>query len=313
MGKTLIRAIKYTINVGLFLGFIGLVYYFLDLPELWQFTQNMLKQPLWLLLITGSYALAFIVRAAGWKLYVRQDVPFNVYLAALWYSLFFNHILPFKLGEAVRVAAAAQHPKITTEQALHSTLIMRLLDLLFLGILSLAGSVYLGISLHIAWFTAFIVILIVGSVLLVLLARGRRLHFLQKHIGWLRENLLTMRGLVILLLVSFSWMLESVVVYGVVHAVQLQLSFFQSIWINSLTVASSVFQFAPGGLATYESVMSFALVQTSMSWEAAFHIAIITHGFKFVFSFISGGAAVLLYPLSWAVIRQALQKKGARS
>ena len=78
-------------------------------------------------------------------------------------------------------------------------------------------------------------------------------------------------------------------------------------------VAAQVFQFAPGGLATYESIMSFALVQIEMDWKNAYHIALITHAFKFIFSYMAGAAAFILHPISFKNLKRWTAKKGEQS
>lgn len=113
-------------------------------------------------------------------------------------------------------------------------------------------------------------------------------------------------------LIALSWVLEAAVVYGVLQSLEFNLSFLHAIWVNSVTVAAQVFQLAPGGLATYESVMSFALVQLDMDWKDAYHAALITHGYKFIYSYIAGAVTFILHPISLKQLKVWRTKKGEK-
>ena len=52
-----------------------------------------------------------------------------------------------------------------------------------------------------------------------------------------------------------SWICEAFVIYEIANS----LTFLQAVWVNSVTIAGQVFQLTPGGLGTYETVMTFAL------------------------------------------------------
>ncbi|WP_102346196.1 lysylphosphatidylglycerol synthase transmembrane domain-containing protein [Bacillus sp. Marseille-P3661] len=310
MGKTIFRVLIFTSSFVLFVSFILLLVRHLNYQLLVEQSGKLLKSPFLLLVITLCYLLAFILRAIGWKLYLNNTISVRVYVSALFYSLFFNHLFPFKAGEVVRVGVMTHHKEITLDQSIHSVFVMRLLDLCILGFFSAVGAFWLGVYLDFSYAIYSVITFVIGCVILIVLY-CLKYSFLQKHFMLIKEIFQSSRGLVIFMLVMLSWVLESVVIYGVVQTSGHQMDLLQATWVNSLTVASSIFQFAPGGFASYESVMSFALVQFKVDWEQAFNLAIITHGYKYLFSYVSGLVAVLLFPIKWSVIKSWFKKKGA--
>jgi glycosyltransferase 2 family protein len=310
MGKTVFKKI---ISIGsflLFAAFLLLSWKFFDLAVLSNQIHQLFTNYHWLLFMTLSYLAAFIFRAAAWRMYGKERLLFKVYLAALFYSLFFNHLFPIKIGEVVRIGVLAKEKRRTWDIAAHSVVVMRLLDLLCLGLFSFIGALYMGISLSISYFLTIMFVLVFLSVSAGAVLKKKWISFYEKHLIILKEAFLHKKLILIVALTALSWMLEAVVLYSVVQALSLDLSFLKAVWVNSVTIASQVFQFAPGGLATYESVMSFALVQVEINWQEAYHLALLTHGYKFLFSFLAGGAAFLFHPISLSHLSLWRKKRG---
>jgi hypothetical protein len=107
------------------------------------------------------------------------------------------------------------------------------------------------------------------------------------------------QGFKIVVFVILSWLLEAVVLLGVSATSGLGLSGLEAIWVNSVTIAGQVFHFTPGGIGNYESIMSFSLVGLGFSWQQAYTVALISHGYKFVFAYLVGIYVVLRHPLHW--------------
>ncbi len=96
---------------------------------------------------------------------------------------------------------------------------------------------------------------------------------------------------------------------AIARAVDMPLSFWQAVWVNSATVSGQVAQVAPGGLGTYESVMAFALAQLETPWGTAYTAAVLTHAFKFLFSYAAGALVLVFSPSDWRAVR-SIWKKG---
>ena len=105
-----------------------------------------------------------------------------------------------------------------------------------------------------------------------------------------------------------SWVLEGIVIWIVVRSLGETIDWPTAIGINSLTIAGQIFNVTPGGIGTYESIMSFLLQSIGFPVALALEIAIITHLLKFLYSYLLGGIAFFsLYgsiPSFWKIIKK---------
>ncbi|GCD81614.1 MAG: hypothetical protein CW344_15510 [Parageobacillus thermoglucosidasius] len=62
------------------------------------------------------------------------------------------------------------------------------------------------------------------------------------------------------------------------------------------------------GLGTYEAVMAFAITRIAPDWSSAYMAAMMTHVFKFVFSYAVGVAVLFLFPNDISFVRAVFQK-----
>lgn len=311
MGKKILRSIKLLIGLSL----IGLFFWFLipifNIESLSKLFSNLLTHPVWLIAMIVGYTIAFLLRALSWKLVIDRNVGYKVFLSGIFYSLFFNHILPLKGGEAVRIGTLAQHPEVRVNHSVKTVVSLRFLDLIWLGLFAIIGATIMGINLS---YRVVILICIVGIVtlaVLLIIHKVRKLPFLVvKQFHDFKRLFSSKTGILIVVLSGISWIAEGIVVYGVARFSTSVFSYMDAIWVTSLSVGAGVFQLAPGGLATYESVMSFSLYQYGFSMEDALSIAIITHGFKYLYSFAAGALAFYMYPLRLHKLKSFLSKKG---
>ncbi|MEM5016915.1 lysylphosphatidylglycerol synthase transmembrane domain-containing protein [Metabacillus indicus] len=267
--------------------------------------KSLLQRPNVLIAITLLYGTAFILRAAAWKLYLKNRASFRKCLAGLLYSLFVNHLSPVKAGDAVRAAVFKGDRSVSLGQAAHSVVVLRLLDMLVLIVFAGAGFAVLLGSFGLNVPLVILLACLAGAGFLLLWMKFP--EFLRKQTLQLKEGLHGVRGMAILCLIIVSWVLEAFVIFGV--AAPGSLSFLESIWVNSVTVAGQVFQVTPGGVGTYESVMTAALVQTGEAVQEAYGYAVISHVFKFVFSYAGGLAAFLLLPLPVRELTTFMKRK----
>ncbi|MFZ3579955.1 lysylphosphatidylglycerol synthase transmembrane domain-containing protein [Virgibacillus sp. DJP39] len=312
MGKKTLQPLIHLASIFLFSAFLVLSWNFFDLKMLFTLTQRFFLNFHWLFFVTILYLLAFVSRAFAWKMYGDVKHPIKIYLVALFYSLFFNHIFPIKIGDVVRIGVFANQKDVTWDKATHSVVVMRILDLMCLGIFASVGALLIGVSLNYYFLLKIIVVFAIIGLSFLYLLKKKWFSFYLEHVNFLKEAFFHQRSALIISLVFTSWILEAAVVYGVVHALEFDIALLRAVWLNSITVAAQVFQFTPGGLATYESVMSFAFVQLGMKWEDAYNLALITHGFKFLFSFVVGFIVFFLYPISLRQIKVWKNQKGEK-
>ncbi len=247
------------------------------------------------------YGLAFVLRAMAWKWYLPQ-ARFQTCIDGLFASLFINHIFPIKIGDAARIGICARRDRISFAIVAESVIVLRLLDLLVLFFFAFFGAV---VYMHTVIRSAVIFPLVFGGiVMLFFVLRRIDLSWLQKHKQHWNMIWKNRRFVPIVVAVVFSWICEAVVLFEMAKMVAFPLSFAQSLWVNSMTVGGQIFQMTPGGLATYEAVMAFALTRIHPYWEQAYALALVTHLFKFLFSYVVGLYVWFRIPTLWTFVRK---------
>lgn len=321
------------IQALLLLMFVLLTVYWFDKELLLRQAGKLIASPGWLLLMTVGYAASFFLRAWAWKVYTeggagerseRVGVRFRVYVSALFYSLLINHLLPVKAGDAVRIGVLLKEKEIRPDVAVHSVIAMRVLDLLVLGLMAAGGSLLLGAPLqaeHLlpaedrlpAWWLAGVWLAGIGlaMVMLFIVIRRRFPDAASRHLQLLKRGLTGAKGVTLIIVIFIGWMLEAVVIYGVLLSLDLSVTWWVAVWVNSMTIAGQIFHLAPGGLGTYESVMAVSLYVAGITWQDAYTAALISHGFKFAFSYAAGLIVVWKFPVRLRDIRGWVRNKGA--
>ncbi|WP_274363671.1 lysylphosphatidylglycerol synthase domain-containing protein [Paenibacillus thermotolerans] len=314
------------IKIVIFAAFIYLAWRYFDGPAFVDGWKALADAPLWLALMTAAYSAAFFCRAAAWRLYLPEAE--RPTLALCWhgliYSLLLNHVLPVKAGDAARVGVLWRHGT-PAALALHSVAAARALDMaaltalaaagapLLLGADDWAGPVYAAAGLAAAAAAA-------GA---LPLARRLPWRAVRRHADIAANALRGVRGVSIAALTLAGWLLEAAVVFAVAAAAAAhgELRLPEAVWANAFTIAGGLFYAGPGGIGGYESVMSFALERTGMTWSDALNVALISHSFKFLYSYAAGLITWLAMPIGkkdwkeWrgmtAAVKQDENRKGA--
>lgn len=301
---------KKLISLLLIILFLIMTFYFLDVGMITGEIKAILTKPGILLFIFTSYFFAFLTRGVAWKLYLNNRVRLSTCMYGLFYSLLLNHLLPVKAGDFVRIGVMkAREPDITGQEAFNSVIILRVMDTVILFGMASAGLAFLKLPMNgklLLWLG------VIGFVLIVLLYYKFQAFFKRQLI--IMKNAFTgWRGIWIFGLTLISWILEAAVIYGVVLNGGSIISFIQAIWVNSITVAGQIFQITPGGIASYEAIMVFALGANGIAAENAYSAAVITHGLKYLFSFIVGGIALAAYPIPAHLLKKWTRERGNES
>ncbi|RDU36260.1 UPF0104 family protein [Neobacillus piezotolerans] len=266
------------------------------------------ENPLIIIAVTAAYFLSFSLRSVAWKLYLGNRARFGSCLQAILLSLAVNHLFPVKIGDAFRIGMLSHKEKhIKADESAHSVIVLRLLDIFILLLFSAIGIFLLKKSFVVAipgWALGlgFLFATLSGYAVF-------RLYPLlfKKHAAMLKEAFTGGRFIPVAFLTALSWLLEGAVVLGVTASIGNQLGPIQAVWVNSITVGGQIFQITPGGIATYESIMAIALASFHFPADKAYLVALVSHGYKFVFSYAAGLALLIFTPFK--TIRQ-LRKKG---
>jgi glycosyltransferase AglD len=307
MKNSFSKLLKLTVSVMLIASFLLLSLFFLDAEIILGEMKDLASRPFLLLMIFFSYFLAFLARGLAWKLYLKNRASLKTTMYGLFYSLLLNHLLPVKAGDLARIGILkARESRIPADEAIHSVIVLRLLDTAFLFTMAIIGLAFLDLPITLVpllWIGA-------GGITLVFILLMIFRKFFIKHLYLLKNALSGWQGLWILGLTLLSWVLEAAVIYGVVLNGNSHIQFIQAVWVNSITVAGQIFQITPGGIASYEAVMVFALGVSGIGVEKAYSAAIITHGLKYIFTFIVGGAVFAVYPVPLHLLKKWTRERG---
>lgn len=258
-----------------------------------------LDNPLIIIIVSVCYLLSFILRAKAWRLYLGKKVRFFNCLQGVLLSLFVNHITPIKVGDAVRIGVLSWKEKnIRPDISAHSVVVLRSLDMLFLLLFSIIGLVAFSKAYIFHLSLGVLIILVVSIFIGIFIVYKYSPLFVHKHILLLRTSLKGWNGVYIFLLIALSWSLEGAVLWGVTASLGDGLPIYKAIWVNSITVGGQVFQITPGGISTYESVMTAALTSFGYPAKDGYMVALISHSYKFIFSYFVGFLFLIYSPVS---------------
>nr|WP_241494677.1 lysylphosphatidylglycerol synthase transmembrane domain-containing protein [Bacillus coahuilensis] len=297
---------KRIIGVILILLFIVLSYKYANALELHSILSPLIQHPVWLITGLFLYGSSFFLKAIAWTRLVSPHLSFITSLYGILYSLFFNHLLPMKGGEVVRGYVAWQRDHLSFPLVISSVVVARLLDIISLGILLLLGiglhAIHIkkvGLGLRFYWQSSCCIIKD-GQI------KIKSLFSDVIHMIWSRSMLGTF------LLIFVSWVLEAFLLWSVLKSYPFEINFLETVWVNSITILGQVFQITPGGIATYETIMTYSLQMVGVHASDGFEISLITHGLKFIFSYAIGLVVWLRYPIPLSYKTLSQEVKGVK-
>ncbi|MEL6985689.1 MAG: lysylphosphatidylglycerol synthase domain-containing protein, partial [Actinomycetota bacterium] len=205
-------------------------------------------------------------------------------LAGIHVALGANHVLPFRMGEPLRVISAVRRTSIGFEAAGASTVTLRALDLVAVVALGLAAApaIYLGV---VGWGIALAAV-VFGS---IAVAGWWWLRSVAARLPDVR-----MPGVVAIGASLTAWLAEAVLVWQVAGWAGIDLTAGEALLVTTVSVAAQVVAIAPGGLGTYEAAGVAAYVAVGHDPELALVAALGAHALKTVYSIVAGAIAVFL-------------------
>lgn len=249
--------------------------------------------------VLGAFGAAFVLRAAVWRR-LLPALPFGHALAAIHLALGGNHVLPFRLGEPLRVLSVVRRAGVPADVAAASTLTLRAADLLALVALGslaappvvarLAGSATVVVLVALAGGA------VVGAVWVARLARRRR------EIE--RLDLLAVAG------TAAAWLLEALVVWQSARWAGIDLGFSGAIAVTAGSVVAQSAAVTPGGVGTYEAGATAAYVALGHAAGPGLAAALTAHAVKTLYSVVAGAVA-LGWPAPGLLGRLRLDPAGA--
>lgn len=245
--------------------------------------QSVVDAPLGLTLALSCYAAAFGLRALAWRA-ALPGLGTGQSWAALHVSLLGNHVLPLRLGEALRVTSVLRRTSLEPRPVIASAVTLRAGDLLAVAGLAVLAVPGLVPRLVGPWWWVFAAIaaatVVAGLAWSVRLAAGGAQVRLPPP--------LTCAAIVA------AWLLESAVVYEIARAASHPLTLAEAIAVTAVTIVAQAVAVTPGGIGTYEAAATAAMTAIGVPAGPAFAIALTTHAVKTVYSLAVGGVALLV-------------------
>src|SRR5437868_7148034 len=295
-------------------------------PELAAAARALLSDPVGLALALLSYTAAFALRSWSWTR-VLPSLPFGQSWAAIHVSLLGNHVLPLRLGEALRVTSVLRRTSLTSGDVIASTIAARSADLLAVLTLAALAAPTLIWSLT-GWWLLPLATLLLGAFALALfhprsplrsVVRSRTgqpdlprtgqpdlprtdeadlssIGSASRHLtprGSLRSRHLGLTGLVLIGCAGLAWVLEAAVVWEVARLAGVGISAGEAVAVTAVTIAVQTVAITPGGIGSYEAAATAALTTLGVPPGPAFAVALLTHAVKTVYSLAIGGLALV--------------------
>jgi uncharacterized membrane protein YbhN (UPF0104 family) len=239
--------------------------------------------PLGLAVALACYALAFALRTWAWTR-VLPGLGAGQAWAALHVSLLGNHVLPFRLGEALRVTSVLRRTDLPLAPVAATTVTLRLADLGSVALLALVAVPGLATGLIGGWAWGFAAALAGAGAAAVLWLR---------RLARRSEKAVRLPDLPVAAAVFGAWALEAALAYQISHAAGVPLSYPEAIAVTAVAVAAQAVAVTPGGFGSYEAAATAALVGLGVDAGPAFAIALATHAVKTAYSLVLGAHALV--------------------
>jgi uncharacterized membrane protein YbhN (UPF0104 family) len=241
----------------------------------------------------GAYALAFVLRAASWRI-ALPGLAFGHAWAALHVSLLGNHVLPLRLGEVLRVTSVLRRTSLPRPAVLASAVAQRATDLFAVVAIALVAAPRLARDLAGPWPAVAAAALAAGAVaggVWTLRVRGRGVAI----------RLAPAR---VLLLAVLAWCLEASVVWAVARGAGHPIAPAEAVAVTAVTIVAQALAVTPGGFGSYEAAATAALVAVGVPAGPALAIALATHAVKTAYALTVGGLALAVpAPAYWGRLR----------
>ena len=229
---------------------------------------------------SAAFGIAFLLRAIAWQL-VLPELSLGHSLAGIHLTLGANHVLPFRLGEPVRVLSVAKRSNTSIDAATASTVMLRSADIIAIFLLGLAAAPGAYMDL-VGWFGW----LVVAGVVIAAVASW---SWLLRMAG---RSDIKLPGPFALALTGSAWLLEAILVWQTARWAGLEISATDAALVTTVAVAAQIAAIAPGGFGTYEAAAVAAYVSLGFDAEPALVAALSAHGLKTAYSIIVGVIAM---------------------
>lgn len=240
------------------------------------------RNPATIAVMAVGYFAAFALRAGAW-VRTLSGLAFRQALAAIHVATGANHVLPLRLGEALRVTSVVRRTDVDLQDATASTVVLRAADVVAVVGIGLVVAPGVAMDLMGRWWP----VVLLGPVLVGAAAAWWTRRLARDHGG------IRLPGATAIAMTVVSWLAEAIVVYEVAGLAGMPISARAAILVTAVTIAAQVAAVAPGGFGTYEVAATAALVAVGVAPSTAVAIALGTHAFKTAYALVAGGIGVV--------------------
>ncbi|HEY6749454.1 MAG TPA: lysylphosphatidylglycerol synthase domain-containing protein [Mycobacteriales bacterium] len=239
------------------------------------------RRPGALLGALALYAAAFALRSWAWRR-VLPTLPYGQSWAALHVSLLGNHVLPFRLGEALRVTSVLRRTQLPAGPVTASAVALRAADLLAVLALAAVGAPAVAGVFGIWGWVLAAVLLLAGLAAVALLFRLKK-----------KGAAVRLPGAGVAVAASVAWLLEAAVMWAAAAAAGIDLSYPQAVAVTAVTIAAQTVAVTPGGSGGYEAAATAARVGLGAGAGPALAAALVAHATKTAYALVVGGVALV--------------------
>jgi uncharacterized protein (TIRG00374 family) len=268
----------------------------------------------------AALAASVALRIARW-LYLFPAAtrpPARAALRALLIGEFFNAVLPLRAGELARVVAVHREARTSRAEALGTTVVERLLDVIVLLLLLLAVFPFVP---EVSWLGVAVAILAavavgaIAGVLALWRYQARPLGFLLRPLAWLpgfsaertssaAESLLrgfqglrnARVGLVALALTASVWLAVAFSFWLAIRGLDLGLGYEAALLVVIATTFALVIPSLPASVGVFEAATIVSLDPFSVDSSHALSAAVVLHVLSFVPFIVAGLVALRSHP-----------------
>ncbi len=271
------------------------------------------SQALWLILATGCFLAALLVRALRFRLLLDRALALGDAVGVMWIGYAVSNLLPLRAGDPLRAWLVTRRAAVPFWAALPAVALERTLDLAAVALLLMLSAPLLPALNGWPWGG---VILILTLTLLALLIALPRLHVplparLQRIFAQVQEGLRVLhsprQSAGALALTALIWGLESLYFYMSLRAFAPQAPLLAGpvlTWATALGVATP----APGGVGPYHLAIRVALTQGfGLAESTAVSYALVVHALQYLANTLPGVVMMGVWGLSWGMLRATSQ------
>lgn len=287
----------------------------------------------WIVPSLGALCASVALRVVRWRYLFPPETrpPARAALRALLIGELFNTVVPLRAGELVRVVAVHREARTSRPEALGTTLVERLLDVLVLLLLLLAVLPFVPEVTWLGVAATILTVVALGALaaIVVLWRYGERpLSFLLRPLAWLpgfssartsaaAESLLrgfqglrdVRAGAVAVALTAASWLAVALSFWLAIRGLQLELGFDAAVLVVVATTFALVIPSLPASVGVFEAATLVSLHPFGVDDSRALSCAVVLHVLSFVPFIVAGLVALRLH----APAREMRAEAGARA